>query len=198
MKTSNHGCAFIAGEEWVPHTKQCGWDAAKQLYFPYKDYRGYPTIGKGHLIRHGEDFSHGVTEEGIDVLFSMDLAPVEHAIEMFVTVALELEQHQFDALVDFGFNVGWHNLNPDNCTFVRNLNRGYMTAPLDPATGFVEWSKSRPAGGGPLAEDAGLLARRRAEAHLWSTPWPDDDIESDAQLIDLWAVVREGYDSAHA
>lgn len=196
MKTSQHGQAFIAGEEWVPRLARCGWHAGVGLYFPYNDYRSYPTMGKGHLIRPGEDFSAGLTDAQVDDLFARDLAPVEHAIDEHVTVVLA--QHQFDALVDFGFNEGPGALDPENCTFIRNLNRGYMSAPLDPKTGLVEWSKSRSARGGPLLTDAGLLARRRAECHLWSTPWPDDDIEADAALIDLWAVLREGYDAAHA
>lgn len=196
MKTSEHGRAFIAGQEWVPRSVRCGWREGVGKYFPYLDYRGYPTMGKGHLIKKGEDFSNGLDEVGVDALFAKDLEPVERAIEAHVVPVLQ--QHQFDALVDFGFNEGVGALDPENCTFIRMLNRGYLDAPLDQQTGFVEWCKSRPAGGGPLATDPGLLARRRAEAKLWQTPWPDDEIEADAALFDLWTLLREGYDPAHA
>lgn len=42
-------------------------------FWVYKDILGYPTIGYGHLLVKGEDFSNGLTNEEADVLLSKDL-----------------------------------------------------------------------------------------------------------------------------
>lgn len=68
----------------------------------YRDTAGFPTIGVGHLIRPGEDFSGGITLEQADALLASDLAPVLRAIAAIGP----LVQCQIDALAAFGFNVG--------------------------------------------------------------------------------------------
>ena len=70
----------------------------------YKDSAGYPTIGTGHLIRKGEDFSAGLTTEQAQDLLQKDLVRFEAVVNEKVTVALT--QNQYDALVSFAFNVG--------------------------------------------------------------------------------------------
>lgn len=196
MRTSAAGRAFIAGEEWAPRSARCGWDEEKQLYFPYKDYRGFWTMGCGHLVKEGDDFSAGLSEAGVDELFSKDLEPVENAIHRNVTIPLQ--QHQLDTLVDFGFNEGVGALDPKNCTFIRNLNHGDWAAPLNPVSGLAEWNKSRVHPGGPLAEDANLSRRRAAECHLWSTPWPEEPEQVQVVLLDLQLILRGELDPAHA
>jgi len=39
----------------------------------YKDSKGLPTIGIGHLIKHGEDFSKGITDKQVQELFNKDI-----------------------------------------------------------------------------------------------------------------------------
>ncbi len=39
----------------------------------YKDSKGNPTIGIGHLIKPGEDFSKGITDEEVTALFKKDI-----------------------------------------------------------------------------------------------------------------------------
>lgn len=187
MITSPHGVAFVQAQEWVPRSARCGWDGKR--YYVYKDYAGYRTIGCGHLVRPNESFSAGLTEEQVTALLAADLAPVERAIAEHV--APVLEQHQFDALASFGFNCGAGALEPENCTFIRLLNRGYMTAPLQ-LYGLPAWNKVHG------KADANLSHRRAAECHLWVTPWPDDPVELDAALFDLVALLRESSGTAHA
>lgn len=178
MKTSATGEAFIAHWEWIPRSKRCGWDPVRQLYFPYKDYRGFPTMGIGHLIRKDDDFSNGLTEDGVQQLFAGDLAPVETAIEKYVVVPLT--QHQFDALVDFGFNAGTERLNPfDNPSnpggnsAIRLLNAGrYELVPEH----LEAYCKS--AG----QDDPGLLSRRKAEGAMWRMPDAPDGFSDQAKI----------------
>lgn len=41
-------------------------------FWTYKDSLGLPTIGYGHLIRQGENFSNGLTEAEAEVLLQKD------------------------------------------------------------------------------------------------------------------------------
>lgn len=43
------------------------------LFRIYKDHLGYPTIGYGHLILKGEDFTKGINESQADALLVRDL-----------------------------------------------------------------------------------------------------------------------------
>lgn len=42
-------------------------------FWTYKDHLGYPTIGYGHLILKGEDFSKGLTDAEATTLLAKDL-----------------------------------------------------------------------------------------------------------------------------
>ena len=69
----------------------------------YLDSVGVPTVGVGHT---GPDVHMGDvwSDERIMATFRADLERFEKAVNDAVHV--ELEQHQFDALVSFAFNVG--------------------------------------------------------------------------------------------
>lgn len=70
----------------------------------YRDVAGYPTIGVGHLIRKGEDFSQGLTQEGAEELLRKDLLYTAASIMRLITVPLS--DNQYSALLSFTFNVG--------------------------------------------------------------------------------------------
>ncbi len=70
----------------------------------YLDAAGFPTIGYGHLVEADESFPGGVTEAQAETLLAGDVNEAEQAVRRLVRVALT--QGQFDALVDFVFNLG--------------------------------------------------------------------------------------------
>jgi lysozyme len=120
----------------------------------YMDVAGFPTIGYGHRLLHPESFSNGIDEPQASNLLALDVRDAEQAVQRLVKVALS--QGQFDALVDFCFNLGAGRL--AGSTLLKCLNAGRYD---DAAEQLLLWDH---AGG---QENAGLKARREAEAELW-------------------------------
>ncbi len=121
----------------------------------YTDVAGYKTIGYGHRITPPELFEGGIDEAKAFELLATDVREAEHAVGRLVRVALM--QGQFDALVDFCFNLGAGRL--ASSTLLRELNAArYSTA----AEQLLAWDHA----GGEV--NAGLRARREAEFGLWT------------------------------
>lgn len=120
----------------------------------YKDSAGYPTIGVGHLIRAGEDFSKGLTNEQAMELLAADISPFEDVVN--AKIGVDLTQDQFDALVIFAFNIGTGGF--AKSTLVKELNLGhYDQVP----TQLRKWNRA----GGKVNQ--GLINRRNNEIKLW-------------------------------
>jgi lysozyme len=114
----------------------------------YPDSVGVWTIGYGHTsrVRAGDT----CTEEQAQAWLREDIARVVRQINRDITVPLN--QGEFDALVDFGFNLGVHAL--EASTLWQDLALGeYERA----ASQFARWDRA----GGKEVE--GLLRRRLAE-----------------------------------
>ena len=112
------------------------------------------TIGYGHT---GPDVSSGMrcTPAQAQAWLLGDVASAENAVHRLVTQ--RLTQHQFDALVDFTFNVGAAHL--AGSTLLRRLNAGDLAAA---DAEFAQWTL---AAGKRLP---GLVKRRAAEAALFA------------------------------
>ena len=119
----------------------------------YQDQVGVWTIGYGHT---GPDVVPGltITQDQANSLLMGDVASAAAAVNRLVTVPLN--QDQFDALVDFVFNLGVGNF--QSSTLLRELNASSFA---DAAAQFERWDR---AGG---VEVAGLLRRRQGEAQLF-------------------------------
>lgn len=115
---------------------------------------GYETIGFGHLVRAGKDFSAGISKQQAEDLLRQDAAFAERAVLRLISVPLS--DGQFDALVSFVFNLGGGALQAS--TLRRKLNRGEYEAA---AQQFGRWVF---AGGRKLN---GLVRRRAEEAALF-------------------------------
>jgi lysozyme len=124
----------------------------------YKDVAGLPTIGYGHRLLHSDSFPGGVTEPQAAEILVSDVRDAEHAVQHLVGVALT--QGQFDALVDFVFNLGAGRL--ASSTLLKDLNAGWYKAA---AEALLRWDHGLE--NGHEVELAALKTRREAEFALW-------------------------------
>lgn len=141
MQTSDKGIALIKKYE--------GFSAVV-----YRCPAGKLTIGYGHMLKTGEDFTT-ITEYDADGLLRVDVMAAEHAVNALVKVALT--QGQFDALVSFVYNLGATHFK--NSTLLKRLNEGNYEVAGD---NFQKWVY----GGGKKLE--GLVRRRAAEWALFT------------------------------
>lgn len=143
---SDRGAAFIGRFE--------GWRDT-----PYNDATNNATIGYGHLIHMGPVTAHDNSEwgtlsqaDGIHLL-QRDAAIAAQAVDHYITH--KLTQPETDALISFAFNCGGGALGG---SVGQAVNAGQ-----DPSASLEQWDHSG------HVELAGLLARRKQEAHLYLT-----------------------------
>jgi lysozyme len=122
----------------------------------YADSGGVWTIGYGHT---GPDVHAGltITQAEADQLLESDVAGAVTAVNRLVTSAIN--QNQFDALVDFTFNLGAVTL--AHSTLLRDVNAGKFGAA---GPQFLLWDHVK----GTVVP--GLLTRREAEEKLFNEP----------------------------
>lgn len=72
-------------------------------FYPYADSLGKMTVGYGHLIKQGEDYSKGLTEEEADKLLSKDLA---NAVLQVQSLGLDVPEDWNDFLILMVFQLG--------------------------------------------------------------------------------------------
>jgi lysozyme len=125
----------------------------------YQDSVGVWTVGYGHT---GTDVKPGltITEAQASVLLAADVAWAVTCVNKSVTS--EINQNQFDALVDFVFNLGCAAFGQS--TLLKMVNASDFA---DAAGQFGRWNK---ADGKVLP---GLTKRRAAEAALFQQPIAD-------------------------
>ncbi len=92
MQISANGITFIKSNEGFVGT----------VY----DDNGKPAIGYGHDLAPGEAaaYADGITQEQAEALLLHDLVPIQTALS--TTVPPTCTQGQWDALCDFGYNLG--------------------------------------------------------------------------------------------
>ena len=123
----------------------------------YQDSVGVWTIGYGWTQPvNGKPVSKGmtITQDTADSLLCSGVVQYEKGVTGLVKVAVN--QNQFDALVDFAYNLGVKAL--EGSTLLKKLNAGDFTGA---AAEFPKWNK---AGGKVLP---GLVKRREAERTLF-------------------------------
>lgn len=88
---------------------------------PYRrlDYQN-ETIGYGHVIRSGENFT-SLSQEEAKALLRKDLSAFVSITNGFVA-GLNLNQNQFDALISFSYNCGVTAL--QNSTLLKDIKAG--------------------------------------------------------------------------
>jgi lysozyme len=120
----------------------------------YQDSCGIWTIGYGHT---GSDVLQGltITEHRALELLTTDIARAVACVNR--SVHASINQSQFDALVDFVFNLGSGNFL--GSTLLRRVNAGDFVKAKEE---FLRWNHA----GGQILE--GLTLRRQAEADLFA------------------------------
>ena len=143
MQTSPNGIQFIKTNEGF--VSLVSNDNGKQV------------IGYGHDLLPGELalYSHGISEADAETLLTRDLSTrFEPAVSRLAPTA---NQNQFDALVDFCYNLGPGDL-------ATMLHHGFDQVP----THILAWCYEEK--DGVEVKSAGLEARRAKELTLFNTP----------------------------
>ena len=102
----------------------------------YKDSKGLPTIGVGHLIKSTEKhlLDAVLTDEQVKDLLKSDLKWCSEAVESSVKVPLT--QPQFDALYSLCFNIGETNFRKS--TVLKRINQNDLKGAAD---AILMWNK---------------------------------------------------------
>lgn len=119
-------------------------------YYPYPDIYGNPTVGYGHLIKSGEDFSDGITGTQALALLRTDAQAAETFVRQRLSAAVP--QSQFDALVDVAFNSERAAL-----ALIRKIDESGIVGRADFVNTLPQRAKS----------PRGLVRRREKEANLF-------------------------------
>ena len=119
----------------------------------YQDSRGIWTLGWGHTKDIGPDMN--CTQEQADEWLKEDTQSSVDAINRLVNI--QLTQNEFDALVDFVYNLGAGSF--ASSTMLKLLNQGELGLA---ANEFSKWDHC----GGQVVQ--GLLNRRIAEQQEFS------------------------------
>ena len=121
---------------------------------PYQDVAGVWTVGYGHKILPHQDYSMGITMMQGETLLYDDMEPVEEKILQLAPVGVN--QRQFNALCDFGFNLGIGALE-------QMLAHGWVEIPEQ----MLRWNKAHV--NGELVAVPGLTRRRQTEVALFKS-----------------------------
>ncbi len=147
MQISGQGIQFVkTWEQYAPR--------------PYRDQGGNWTWGYGHKRIPGEPIPSFVSTRDALTLLEQDLHFAEAAVNHHVLQPLE--QFQFDALVDFVFNVGVGAFYAS--TLLKDLNADDIAEAPGQIKRWVFVTED-----GQMVVSAGLVVRRNAEARLFST-----------------------------
>lgn len=120
------------------------------------------TIGYGHLIAQAEwdKYKDGITKDQADDLFRSDVAPFERVVGD--TIAVGLQQYEFDALVILAFNIGIAGFRNSTVALIINGPRSELHQ-LALEHALMSWNKAH----GKF--NAGLANRRAAEWRIYTS-----------------------------
>lgn len=162
MKMSDKGIEWLKGLE--------GSVKVNGKHVIYDDATGKPvpagaplpkgaTIGYGHLVKPGEDFTNGITERQAIALLRSDIATAERAVQDNITA--QMSQAQYDALVSLAYNIGASGFK--NSTVVKYINNPdfHSSVYSDLESAWKAWNRTQ----GKVSN--GLINRRQNEWNLY-------------------------------
>ena len=96
-------------------------------FYPYKDSRGYPTVGYGHLILSGENFANGISEQEADKMLLDDANDaVNQANQLLANVSVTPEAAQI--IANMVFQMGKDGVRGFENMWIALQNEDYNTA----------------------------------------------------------------------
>ena len=120
--------SFIDYIKKVENQGKVGYDAQRKLWFPHKSFEGgSDTIGYGHKIQKGEDFSKGITDAQAEALLKTDLAKAKQQVYKELG-GVKLTPKQEEMFIDFVFNMGTLKKFPKFTEFALKNDLGGMKA----------------------------------------------------------------------
>lgn len=135
---------------------------------PYRDSEGNWTIGYGHLIRRHEKktLTH-LTEDQADALMLADVSPLESYLNgVMANFKVQLNQHQFDAVLSFMFNAGLGAF--DKSTMLKKLRIADFEGAAAEFDRWVYITVPAPDGNGTIKRKLrGLVNRRRMDRAIF-------------------------------
>lgn len=148
------GSLAIAGAALLAFVS--AWEGSETTAYADKLAGGLPTVCNGHT---GPDVKVGDvwTKEQCDAILVKDVEG--HGQRLLSCVRVPLNQHQYDALSSWAYNVGTGAA--CGSTLVRLLNQGQYVAACDQ---LLRWNRA----GGRVVR--GLTNRRKAERELCLKP----------------------------
>lgn len=141
-------------------------------YTVYRDVAGYKTVGVGHLVRPEDELEVGdrVSEKQMLEFLAADLAEAERGVRRLVG-DLPLHQHEFDALLDLVYNVGFGNVARSESP---RLNAAIAQGDYEAIAAELDYTHA----GGRFAR--GLLHRSDRRERIFSRAVYDDPRTSNA------------------
>ena len=170
-RSADTGAAAETSARRAPGPKRMSEEGLAQIrrheaFMPrkYDDGAGNATIGYGHLVLKGEDYSSALTEAEAIELFKKD---VERVVNPSLDkIEVELTQNQVDALGSFIFNVGPGAFEKGLLPHINARRHERATARM------LKYITGRDARSGERRVLRGLLKRRRFEIALFKNPRP--------------------------
>ena len=126
--------SFVLNQSFIDYIKRVenagktGYNAKKKLWFPHESFEGgSDTIGYGHKIQPGENFSNGITDAQADALLKKDLQKAADQVKKELG-GRSVTQKQMEMFVDFVFNMGTLKKFPKFTEFALKNDLGGMKA----------------------------------------------------------------------
>ncbi|HDR2793845.1 TPA: glycoside hydrolase family protein [Enterobacter asburiae] len=93
---------LIQLEGSIPYQTKLGYFKNNRFY-TYIDSEGFSTIGYGRLLKKGESYPNGITQEQADKMLDED---IQTAIRAVSTLGIELPPDWKDFMIIMTFNIG--------------------------------------------------------------------------------------------
>lgn len=134
---------------------------------PYLDAAGIWTIGYGHVIRpHEKKTLTRLTEPQAAELARRDLDPIELYLDAIQgNFSTPLNQHQFDGLASFAFNVGLRAF--EKSTLLKLVRAGDFAGAAAQFDRWIYITKKGPDGVRRKLRSRGLMNRRQMDRAIF-------------------------------